>query len=159
VLVPAIDRVARSQAAALEACRTGGCAVVGFAAPSAESALLDRFWAAYEDEDRVAILEACGVDDNSRIWSSAPHVVATRYVLGNGGLRVHLLNYDYRQEDDEIEPARDVVLRIPWAAGSRPVATVVSLGGRKIVPAGVSESTLVVSLPELVDHAVLEIMP
>jgi hypothetical protein len=126
VVVPAIDRVTGSQAGVLDAYRAGGGVVAGIPVSSETGELLDRFWAGYADGERDAIILALDVDDRARIHVSTPRVIPTRYVAGDGRTLIHLLNYDYREDRDEVEPARGIVMRMPWAAGSASAATLIS---------------------------------
>lgn len=157
VLVPAIDNLSSSQAAALDAVRASGGAVVGFESNSEASALLDRFWSAYGDADRDAILAASSLDERDRIVSAANRVVATRYVTPDGRVLIHLLDYDYREAEDFVEPARDFILRIPWTESADVRAVLVSASREEAVRAHVVGTWLEVTVPELQDHAVLDL--
>jgi hypothetical protein len=159
VLVPAIDRLAPAQTEALEAFRSAGGTVVGFTSAGDDGALLDRFWTGYADQDRDAILDATGLGDEGRITASTGRIVATRYAMTTGHTAVHLINYDYREDQDEVTPATAFILRIPWdrAAGARVVLHTTER--EEAVTAHVVGPWLEVAVPELTDYAVLDVAP
>jgi hypothetical protein len=155
VIVPGFDLLTPSQARAIEAYRARGGRVTGVSSGSPITTLLDRFWVAYGDDDRAAIVEACGVDEGARIQVSAPRVVATRYLTGRETV-IHLLNYNYRAVSDEVVPATDLVLRLAWK-GALPSARLLSLGTDTSLGARLEGPWLQLKVPVLRDHAVVEI--
>ena len=157
LIVPDGDRLSPSQAAALDVHAKGGGAVMRIASGSSTGKLLDRFWAEYRLEDRASIIAAVGINDGARIHVSVGRVVATRYVGPTGATLVHLLNCDYRADRDEVEPGRDVVLRLPWDE-DLPTATFLSPTDERNLDARLDGEMLEVKVPVLIDHAVVEIV-
>jgi hypothetical protein len=155
VIVPGFDLFTPSQARSIEAYRSRGGRVTGVSSGSPAAKLLDRFWASYGDDDRAAVVDACDIDEEARIRVSAPRVVPTRYTSGRRVL-IHLLNYDYRADNDEVVPATDLVLRLAWK-GDRPSARLLSLATDTSLEARLEGSWLELTVPLLRDHAVVEI--
>lgn len=156
LLLPAVDGFTPSQERSLDAFRARGGHVTGASATSPLGERLDRFWAAYDDLDRAAIVAACDVGETPRIHASASRVVATRYVSGPRTL-LHLLNYDYRAERDEVVPATDLVLTLSWA-GKLPSVRLLSPTEDVAIEARLEGARLRIRVPVLRDHAVVEIL-
>jgi hypothetical protein len=156
LIVPGFDLLTQSQAQTIESYRARGGRVSGVSSDSVEARLLDRFWITYGDADRAAIVEACAVDAAARIHVSAPRVVATRYASGRDTV-IHLLDYDYRPETDEVVPVSDLVVRVAWT-GALPAARLVSPTGDTPLAARLDGPWLELTVPLLRDHAVVEII-
>jgi hypothetical protein len=112
------------------------------------------FWIGYADADRDLVVRELALDATDVIKPSAPHIVPIRYLDRRGRTLVHLLDYDYREADDRVEPARNFTVRLPWDS-SRPQATMVSPGGTEQLAASQDDGWLDVVVPELRDHAVV----
>ena len=123
----------------------------------ADGDLLEDFWQRYHDGDRDRIVESFLPPPSSRIDSSDAAVSVTRYALGDRQV-LHLLNYGYDEASDEVTPARDLRLRIPWREGSAS-ATLHALDGERELTAKTEDGVLVVDVPELDRYAVLVIGP
>ncbi len=155
LVVPGIDHLSPSQQAAIRAFEAGGGSVIGMDASCALGDLVDRFWTSYADDDREAVLRGLALDDATRVDVSAARVVATRYVTHDHRIAIHLLNYDYREVGDLVEPARGFKVRLPWAGRSSPSAALVSPAGIRELNTRAVDGQLEVKVPELRDHAVL----
>jgi hypothetical protein len=119
--------------------RRPGCELVVFATADldglgrqADGQVLSDFWSAYRGRDRDAIIAQVHGAEDSRIRSSDPAVVATRYARGNM-LLLHLLNYNYDVETDTIRTVRDLQLTVPWPAGRPVTASLLTPAGERRV--------------------------
>jgi hypothetical protein len=165
LLVPEARDLGEAPAVALDAfARTGGEVTVYSESPldpdvvqEADGSMLEDFWHRYRDEDRDRIVASFRAPPSSRIELSDAAVSVTRYALGER-LVLHLLNYAYDEASDEVTPARDLRIRIPWQAGSAS-ATVLSLDGERELTAKVEDGVLVVDVPEIDRYAVLVVTP
>jgi hypothetical protein len=165
LLVPEARDLGEAPAAALEAfARAGGEVTTYSDSPldealvrQAEVDMLDGFWRRYRDEARDRIVGSFRPPPSSRIESSDAAVSVTRYALGDRRV-FHLLNYAYDAARDEVTPARDLRLRIPWREVSA-TATLLSLDGESEPVANSEDGVLVVDVPELDRYAVLIVGP
>jgi hypothetical protein len=163
ILVPEARCLGPAPAATLEAfARAGGEVTVYSESPldpelvrALDGQMLSDFWRHYRDEDRDRILASVSAPPSAGIESSDPAVVATRYALGDRQV-LHLLNYRYDEGSDEVTPAGDIRLRIPWDRGPA-TATLFDLEGDREMMAMNEDGTLVVEIPELAIHGVLVI--
>jgi hypothetical protein len=156
VIIPAVDLLSSAQGRSIDTYRARGGLVTGIPSKSTEAERLDRFWTAYDDDDRAAIVEACRIDEAALIHVSSPRVVATRYVAGPRKV-IHLLNYDYDPDHDEIVPALDLALRLAWQ-GDLPSARLLSPAGDTYLAGRLEGHWLLLNVPVLRDHAVVELL-
>jgi hypothetical protein len=152
--VPSINLLTPTQKDALETYQANGGEVRGIATGSALHRSVDEFWSVYADAQRSTVVASLGLDVADRIDTSAPRVVPIRYIDGQGRTLVHLLDYDYREADDHVEPVRDLTVGLSWK-GTLPSATLVARDGTADLGVALDGGRLGFTVPELRDHAVV----
>jgi hypothetical protein len=165
LLLPEARDLGDAPTAALEAfARAGGEVTVYSESPldpevvrQADGDVLEDFWRRYHDDDRDRIVESFRAPPSSRIESSDTAVSVTRYALGDRQV-LQLLNYRYDEASDEVTPARDLRLRIPWReVSATATARLLDLDGELEVMAKREDGALIVEIPEFAVYGVLVI--
>jgi hypothetical protein len=164
VLVPEARQVSAGQAAALEAyAATGGEVVIFSDSPLApelvrtgDGALLERFWSEYRDEDRDGVVALLTETDGSRIIVSDSAVNAIRYVRGAQQI-IHLVNYAYDAERDQVIPAQGLEVALDGAGTEDRRCLLFDLDGEHMLSSRQRAGNLVVEIPALDVYGVLVI--
>jgi hypothetical protein len=121
----------------------------------ADAALLADFWSHHRPADRDRIVAGVREAPGSRIHSSNPAVVATRYTHGED-LVLHLLNYGYDAATDTVRAARDLRLWVPWPSGRPAMARLHTLAGERRVGCSASPAgQLVLDVGDLALYGLL----
>jgi len=110
--------------------------------------LLD-FWSEYQQGQRLSVVAPLAGFDTARVHASDPNVNVVRY-RKDGLLVCHVLNYDYREQDDTIVPKRNIEISLPWSGSNGPGRIRwLSLLGEQELPCRVSEGRLTFTLPSV----------
>lgn len=113
----------------------------------ADDRLLD-FWREYQGQQREAIVAPLEGLEKARVLTSDPLVGVVLY-RKDGALVCHVLNYDYREQDDTIVPKRDVEVNLPWAGGRPNNVRWLSLQAEQELPCRVESGRLLFTIPLL----------
>ena len=158
VLIAEAGQLSVAQREALRAYARGGGRVIAYTANEvgAESGITgitdDRlldFWREYQDQQRASVLAPLHDLDTARVRVSDPSVNVVLY-RRNGALVCHVLNYDYREQDDTIVPKRDVEVSLPWPGVGRPNSVRwLSLQGEQELPCRFEGGRLLFTIPVL----------
>ncbi|MDH2444096.1 hypothetical protein QDR37_09075 [Amnibacterium sp. CER49] len=115
--------------------------------------LLSDFWLDYRVSDRDRILAAVPPLDGARIVSSLSTVRVVRRDSGRE-VALHLVNYDYREDDDSIAAARDFTIELDWE-GASAAASLRTLDGAIEPRTAVSQGRLTISVDVLEAYALI----
>jgi hypothetical protein len=156
VIVPGRGLLEERQAAAIEQYQRDGGTVISIDSDSSAANSIARFWAGYADADRDAVLASVPPPDRAVIRTSTPRVVGTKYLTSDGRVVVHLLNYDYHEDTDEIEPARNVEVSMGWPRDTATISLTTREGTAALsgIP---SRGRVVFRVPILADYAIVTI--
>ena len=160
VIVPEARNATSAQLANLESYSDRGGELIIFsdsglsakAARLADGDLLDRFWHEYRDEDRDQVVSLMA-DVPSRIVVSDAAVNAIRYVRGAQQI-IHLINYGYDAERDQVTPVKGLRVVLPESSDARS-CRLLDVDGERTVDFRHEADRLVVDVPDLDVYAVL----
>jgi len=110
-----------------------------------DNRLLD-FWRDYQDRQRAIVVAPLDGLDEARVSSSDPSVNVVRYQK-DGALICHVLDYDYREQDDTIVPKRGVEVSLPWVGSPPSSVRWLSLQGEQELPCSVTGGRLLFTIP------------
>lgn len=164
VLVPEARNMTEAQVAALESYAGAAGELVVFSDSTLSPELvrrengrvLESFWRQYRDEDRDAVVSLLAGSAGSRILLSDPAVNAVRYVRG-GQQVVHLVNYGYEPERDEVAPGLHLEVGIPGADRGGVSCRLFDLDGEHEASFRQDAGRLVVEIPRLDVYGLLVI--
>ncbi len=112
-----------------------------------DNLLLD-FWNHYRPEDRERIVATILDASEARIEVSDPLVNVVRYRKGDEHI-CHLLNYDYREDDDTLAPKKNVKIAMAWQNEAVPGIRWLTLEGEERLPAHLNDGRLSFTIPKL----------
>jgi hypothetical protein len=161
IMVPEARHLGSAPRAAIEAyARRGGEVIVFSESPfgpavarTEDGRMLADFWLRYGDADRARIASTVPDHGSFRITTSDPVVNVIRTAL-DGRQILHLLDYAYDAEMDTIEPAKDVVVTIPWLAPTA-VCRLIAPDGELDLDGEIADGRLRVEVPQIDPYAVL----
>jgi len=119
---------------------------------------LMEFWREYEDDLRAAVLAPLAEFEGARVSTSDRNVNSVVYRKGEA-LICHVLNYDYREEDDSICAKLNVKISLPWTSGTTPAVRWLTLLGEESLDCLVEADRLTFAVPSVDPYGLAVIKP